>query len=243
MSTMHHAAVVCGVVTLAIAAASAAGAQTARDRGEVHGLKLGLKAQSMTMDGWGDLACGSNGGPPRQKLDSWSDFNKCPPEAGGLREVAARFDDEDEYIGKAIDDPLYAAQRTGTRIAGHPVILSALFDDSGALRGIRAISDPRGTPIERRMAHLLGLAVINHYGSDGWNCTDQPPGDGETDVGGVFIKQRCEKTTPERAMSVETHFLRKPGQHALDPETHEYTQGQFESWTRFELLDPSYRKP
>jgi hypothetical protein len=48
---------------------------------------------------------------------------------------------------------------------------------------------------------------------------------------------------PERAMTVETHFLRKPGQHAIDPETHEYTQGQFESWTRFELLDSSYRKP
>ena len=39
-------------------------------------------------------------------------------------------------------------------------------------------------------------------------------------------------------MTVETHFLRKPGQHDIDPETHEYTQGQYESWTRFELFDP-----
>jgi hypothetical protein len=243
MSAMRHAAIVCGAMALVIVTASGAGAQTARDPGEVHGLKLGLKAASMTLDGWGDLACGSNGGPPRQKLDSWAEFNKCQPEGSGLREVAARFDDEDEYIGKAIDDPSYAAQRTGTRLAGHPVILSALFDDGGMLRGIRAISDPRGTPLERRMAHLLGVAVINHYGSDAWNCTDQPPAEGETPVGGVFIKQRCEKTTPERAMTVETHFLRKPGQHAIDPATQEYTQGQFESWTRFELLDPSYHKP
>jgi len=42
---------------------------------------------------------------------------------------------------------------------------------------------------------------------------------------------------------VETHFLRKPGQHDIDPETREYTQGEFESWTRFELFDPTYRKP
>jgi hypothetical protein len=229
------------LIAAVFAAAPVAVAQTGQDSGEVHGLKLGLSAASMTMDTWGELACGSNGGPPRQKLGAWSEFSKCPPEVSGLREITARFDDEDDYIGKAIDDPLYAAQRTGTRVAGHPVILSALFDDRGMLRGIRMISDPRATPLERRMARLLGLAVINHYGPAGWACTDIAPAEGETPVGGVFIKQRCTKTTPERAMTVETHFLRKPGQHDIDPETHDYTQGQFESWARFELLDPNYR--
>ena len=68
-----------------------------------------------------------------------------------------------------------------------------LFDDGGMLRGIRMVSDPRATPIERRMAHLLGVAVINHYGPNDWNCTDLPPAEGETPVGGVFIKQHCEK--------------------------------------------------
>jgi hypothetical protein len=231
------------LIAAVFAAASVAVAQIGPDPGEVHGLRLGLGAASMTMDGWGELACGSNGGPPRQKLGAWSEFRKCAPEASGLREIAGRFDDEDDYIGKAIDDPLYAAQRTGTRVAGHPVILSALFDDQGTLRGIRMISDPRATPLERRMARLLGLAVINRYGPQGWTCTDIAPLEGETPVGGVFIKQRCSKTTPERAMTVETHFLRKPGQHDIDPETHDYTQGQFESWARFELLDPNYRAP
>ena len=98
-------------------------------------------------------------------------------------------------------------------------------------------------PIERRMAHLLRDAVMNHYGPNNWNCTDIVPVEGETPVGGIFIKQRCEKSTSERAMTVETHFLRLPGQHDIDPETHEYTQGQYESWTRFELFDPGYRKP
>jgi hypothetical protein len=230
-------------VLLAIAATSVAYGQGKRDPGELHGLKLGLNAKAMTLDGWGDLACGSNGGPPRQKLDGWSDFKKCRPEASGLYEIAARFEDEDEYIGKAIDDPMYASQRTGTRVAGHPVILSVLFDGEGVLRGIRFVSDPRGTPIERRMAHMLRLAVINHYEPDGWKCTDFPAAEGETPVGGVFIKQRCEKTTPERALTVEAHFLRKPGQNAIDPATREYTQGQFESWTRFELFDPAYKRP
>ena len=228
---------------LAIAAASIAWAQTPSDPGEVHGLRLGLQAQAMTLDGWGELACGSNGGPPRQELDAWSDFKTCPPETNGLHEVTARFDDEDEYVAKALGEPSYAAQRTGTRVAGHPIVLSALFDDGGILRGIRMVSDPRAAPAERRMAHLLGVAVINRYGTDGWACTDLPPAEGESAVGGVFIKQRCDKTMPGRALTVETHFLRKPGQHDVDPATHDYTRGEFESWTRFELLDPDYRKP
>jgi hypothetical protein len=245
---MRPAVIICIVALLITAMGRSVPAQTARDpgkihAGEVHGLKLGLKAQAMTLDGWGELACGSNGGPPRQKLGSWSDFGKCGPEPGGLHEVAARFDDEAEFVGRAIDDPQYAEQHVGTRVAGHPVILSALFDDAGTLRGIRIISDPRASPIERRMAHLLRDAVMNHYGPNNWNCTDMAPAEGETPVGGIFIKQRCEKIALERAMTVETHFLRLPGQHDIDPETHEYTQGQYESWTRFELFDPGYRKP
>jgi hypothetical protein len=42
---------------------------------------------------------------------------------------------------------------------------------------------------------------------------------------------------------VETHLLRKPGQADNDPITGEYKAGQFESWTRFEIFDPNYRKP
>ncbi len=61
-----------------------------------------------------------------------------------MREVAARFDDEDEYVAKALGEPAYAGRQTGTRVAGHPVVLSALFDDGGILRGIRMMSDPRG---------------------------------------------------------------------------------------------------
>jgi hypothetical protein len=195
----------------------------------------------MSLDGFGDLACGSNGGPPRQKLEDWSDFAKCRPEPSGLYEVAARFDDEDEYVGKAIDEPRYAQGRTGTRVAGHPVILSALFDRDGVLRGLRFISDPRAASHERRMAHLLRLAVINRYEPDGWTCTDFPPAAGESPVGGVFIKQRCEKATAERHLSVETRFLRKLGQSDNDPVTGEYRPGAFESSTRFEIFDPQYR--
>jgi hypothetical protein len=242
MDVIVRAPIAGGIVALAVTLAMEAWAQTQNDSGEIHGLKLGLSAQTMTLNGWGELACGSNGGPTRQELGAWSEFGKCPSEANGLREVAARFDDEDEYVAKALGNPLYAGQRIGTRVAGHPVVLSALFDDGGSLRGIRVVSDPRVSLTERRMAHLLGIAVISRYGTDGWNCTDLAPGEGESPVGGVFIKRRCEKSTPDRDMTIEMHLLRKRGQYDVDPETHEYTRGEFESWTRFELFDPNLHK-
>jgi hypothetical protein len=232
---------VVGLALLLLAPAVVPARAQQPDTGELHGLKLGLTAATMGLAGWGDLACGSNGGPPRQPLDAWSDFAKCRAEPSGLHEVYARFDDEDEYVARAVDDPLLANGRAGTRVAGHPVILSVLFDDQGVLRGLRFVTDPRAAPLERRMAHLLRLAIINHYDPDGWTCTDLPADPGETPVGGVFLKQRCEKTTPERRMTVEAHFLRKPGQSDIDPATGDYTSGQFESWTRFELLDPGYK--
>ena len=232
------------VAVLAMLSLAPANAQPQRDPGEIHGLKLGLKAAEMSTDTFGDLACGSNGGPPRQAIDEWADFGKCRPEPSGLYEVYARFDDQQEYVGRAIDDPLYAQGRIGTRVAGHPVILSVLFDRDGILRGIRMVSDPRASITERRMAHMLRIAVINRYEPDGWTCTDLPPAAGETPVGGgVFIKQRCEKHAAERDLMVEAHFLRKPGQSELDPATGEPTSGQFESWTRFEIIDPNYKRP
>ena len=85
-----------------ILASAPAWCQGKGDAGEIRGLKLGLKAPLMATDGFGEFACGSNGGPPRQKLDAWAEFAKCAPEADGLREVQVRFDDEQEYIGKAI---------------------------------------------------------------------------------------------------------------------------------------------
>jgi hypothetical protein len=230
------------IAAFALLATDAAGAQTRADPGEIHGLRLGLDARQMSLDDFGELACGSNGGPPRAQLDGFADFARCRAEPSGLHEVYVRFDDEEEYVGKAIDDDQYT-RKTGTRIAGHAVILSVLFDDAGLLRGIRAVTDPRAAPGERRMAHLLRLAAINHYGPDGWSCVDEPATTGETPVGGVFIKQRCRKTTAERDLAVEAHFLRKPGQSDTDPATGEYRGGQYESWTRFELMDPDYHAP
>jgi hypothetical protein len=233
----------CALLAVVVATLAGTPAQAQRsDPGEVRGLKLGLEARSMTLDGFGDLACGSNGGPPRQKIEEWSDFAKCRAEGSGLHEVYARFDDEAEYVGKAIEEPRHARGKIGTRVAGHPVILSVLFDRDGVVRGLRFVTDPRAAPHERRVAHMLRLSVFNRYEVDGWTCTDLPPAAGETPVGGIFVKQHCEKTIPGRLLTVDGRLLRKPGQSDNDPVTGEYRAGQFESSTRFEIFDPAYGK-
>jgi hypothetical protein len=229
-------------VALAGPLASTAHSQASADRGELRGLKLGLAAQALKLKGFGEIACGSNGGAPRQPLDGWTAFGKCRAEDNGLHEVYVHFDDEGEYIGRAVDDPAYARGKGGTRIAGHPVILSVLFDRDGIVRALRFVTDPRAASHERRMAHLLRLAVFNRYDHEGWTCTEFPPAVGETAVGGIFVKQRCDKLIPGRHLFLEARFLRKPGQSDVDPRTGDYKAGQFESWTRFEIFEPGFRK-
>jgi hypothetical protein len=224
---------------LAIVVALAVSAD--EDRGELRGLRLGMQAAAMSTDGFDDFACGSNGGPPRAPLSGWADFRACRPEASGLHEVYVRFDEQQAYQAKAFGDPTLPSEANGTRVAGHPVILSVLFNDSGIAQEIRVVTDPRAPLSLRRMAQLLRLRVIAHYGEEGWTCVDLPPEPGETPVGKIFIKQRCDKTTPEHHLIMQARLLRKPGQTDYDPATKEFRPGQFESSTRLEILDPSLK--
>jgi hypothetical protein len=216
-------------------------AQAQADPGEIRGIKLGLQAAAMATEGFGEFACGSNGGPPRQRLSGWTEFEKCAAEKNGLREVYVRFDDRKEYFARAMDDPIIARKQSGTRVAGHLVILSALFDETGHVRGIRIVTDPRADVAERRMAHLLRVRVMHRYDTEGWTCIDQPPEEGETSVGGVFVKTHCEKTIANRHIIVRSRLLRKPGQLDHDPATGEHKPGQFESSTRIEIIDPALK--
>jgi hypothetical protein len=229
---------------LALAFALAVPVTTAsadEDRGELRGLRLGTQAGTMSTDGFDDFACGSNGGPPRAPLSGWTDFHTCRPEASGLHEVYVRFDEQQAYQAKAFGDPTLPSEADGTRVAGHPVILSVLFNDSGIAQEIRIVTDPRAPLSLRRMAQLLRLRVIAHYGEEDWACVDLPPEPGETPVGKIFIKQRCEKTTPEHHLIMQARLLRKLGQTDYDPVTKEFRPGQFESSTRLEILDPSLK--
>jgi hypothetical protein len=227
----------------------AAGAQELR-RASVWDLELGqpISAQP-SPDAFRGFACGSNGGPPRQRLTGWSDYARCGAEPSGLHEVYFEYDDEYEYIARARDLEREVARWAGTTEATFPVIVSALFDAKGVLKGIRVATDPRpdhrvdtaDADLRRRDdAYLLGSRMASRFNIDAKrDCTALPPAEGESAVGGLFVKQACELIDTEqgRKIALRVNFFRKPGQSAFNPQmATQLTQGQFESSARLEVL-------
>jgi hypothetical protein len=235
------------LVAASLLAASAA-ADMAR-RASVWDLAIGapIAAQPAPAEFRG-FACGSNGGPPRAPLSGWADFKRCPPEPDGLHEVYFEYDDENEYVARAHDNDLEINRWAGTAELGFPVIVSALFDDSGVLKGIRLVTDARPehrndiTEAKRRSreeAYLFGGIMAGRYQIEaGRDCTALPPAEGESAVGGLFVKQACERkdTSAHRRIVVRANLFRKLGQSAFNPQLPtQLTQGQFESSARLEV--------
>jgi hypothetical protein len=227
---------------------TAAGAQNLR-RASVWDLKLGQPiAAQPSVDEFRGFACGSNGGPPRQRLTGWKDFARCPAEPNGLHEVYFEYDDEYEYIARARDLPREIARWAGTTEGGFPVIVSALFDDRGVLAGMRLVTDPRPdfrndvteADLRRRTAaHVFGQYAAARFGIEpARDCKAEPPAEGESAVGDVLVKQRCEliDASNARRVRVVANFFRKPGQSGVNPQLPtQLTQGQFESSARLEI--------
>jgi hypothetical protein len=246
MTARQAAAFLCGLFLCM----AAAGAQDLR-RATVWDLQIGqpIDAQPSPEEFRG-FACGSNGGPPHQQLSGWSDFSRCRAEASGLHEVYFEYDDEYEYIARANDLPGEVSRWAGTTEAGFPVIVSALFDDGGTLRGIRIVTDPRpehrndiieADVKKRDHAYLFGAFMASRYGFDAArDCTSRPAAAGESAIGPLFVKQSCERTDPARGVkiSVRANYFRKPGQSGVNPQLpSQLTQGQFESSARLEIQD------
>jgi hypothetical protein len=196
--------------------------------GHLRDLRVGMTVDQLPANGYVDLACGNDGGAPGAALASWTNFERCPPDAAGLHEVTFAY----------AESPLadLGERWEGTKVAGHPVITSLLIDDQGVVQGIRIVTDPtarmylkKHVPQEegiKKKAFLLGIRVMGRYGRDGWTCTEAPPGAGRTPVGGLYIDRRCEKTFHDRRLILETALYRTAEQ-----------QGQeFTDATRFEIF-------
>jgi hypothetical protein len=128
-------------------------------------------------------------------------------------------------------------------------MVSALFDDTGVLAGIRLITDPRpdfrnevteADVRKRTAAHVFGQLMAARFGVEpGRDCKAEPPGEGETPVGDVFVKQRCTliDTKNARRVVIVANYFRKPGQSGVNPQLPtQLTQGQFESSARLEIF-------
>jgi hypothetical protein len=212
-------------------------AQEQPNRFTIWDIHLGDTASAIP-DEYINYACGTNGGPPSLPLPNFAAFKKCKPEADGLREVYFEYDDEQEYVARALQNRAGIMRYAGTTVFEFPIVASLLFDDSGRVRGERMVTDPR-QQVSRDRLEFWELAnfLRQNYGDDPWTCKDLPPSDGETPVGTKFIKSRCEKTVSGMHLVLEQHFFQKKGQQLVDPQSGKSQPQAFESVTRFEIYD------
>ena len=187
---------------------------------------------------------------PRQPAHRLARLRALPRRAEhGLHEVYFEYDDELEYIARASDADREITRWAGTTETGFPVVVSALFDRAGVLRGIRMVTDARGPSIrnditeanlrKRADAYVLGGIMAARFDIEtARDCTSSPPAEGESAVGALFIKQSCEMNDAANARKImlRVSFYRKPGQSGANPQLPtQLTEGQFESSARLEI--------
>lgn len=162
---------------------------------DLRDIRIGMAAAELGGSGYVDFACAAD---PKHSLTGWTNWRDCPADAGGARAIRFGYNP--------------SISRDGTMVAGHPAVLTLMIDDSGRVAGLQIETDPKARLYLRKKAFLLGLQARSRYGSDGWACTEAPPGAGDEPVGGVFLRERCTKTVSGRSLVVERNLFRRPGQ-------------------------------
>ena len=227
-------------VAVAVAASvfgSGVAAAQLMGRPRIWDVQLGAHVYELPAAEFVDLACGSNGGPPGAPIGGFAQFAICPQELEtDFHEIWFRYDDEMEYVARAFRDPALVLQNMANTVLAHPVVFSLLIDDAGIIQGYRVITDQRAAADIRRNAATLSVHFKGRFGNDSWACTDLPPSDGETPIGGQFLKERCDKVDQGRRLVIESHYFHKKGQAALDPRTQLPMVGEFESLARLQVL-------
>jgi hypothetical protein len=220
---------------IAAALALSFGSASAHERHDVWDLHLGQSASALPRD-FVEFACGTNGGPPARPLGGFADYLSCKAGKTGLYEVYFRYNDEDEYVARALEQAQDIERLRGTRVFGFDSTISALLNSAGVLSGVRIVSDPRGVePGTRNDQWRLGALLMRHFGTADWACQDVPLGERESAVTSFFVKKRCTKRTAEAVLSVEQDYYHRRGESFTD-EFGKVQPTYFVSTSRFEML-------
>ncbi|MGJ4891763.1 hypothetical protein ACQR1Y_26485 [Bradyrhizobium sp. HKCCYLRH3099] len=162
---------------------------------DLRDITVGMSIGNLPNEGYVNLSCA---GQPDRLLAAWSSWRDCPADEQGRRAVRFEFDPE--------------TSQDGTKVAGHPVLLTAVIDGNATVFGLTIQTDPKARLYIRKKAFLLGNQVKSRYGAEGWDCKEQQPSAGEQPVGGVFLREVCKKAIPGRMLTVERELFRKPDQ-------------------------------
>ncbi len=195
------------VALLLAGLALAAPARADEPPNDLREFRVGQSVGELPATGYVALHCADR---PATTLAGWADYTRCPAGAYGLRAVGFEYDPSTNPLAKV------NGNYEGTRVAGQPVRLALLIGADGRVDGLRIATDPTARLYLRKKAFLFGLQARARYGPEGWHCQDAPPAAGEEPVGGVFVHERCEKTTQTRHLIVERRLYRQSGQPLAD---------------------------
>lgn len=209
---------------------------------DIWSVKLGQPVTQIPERQVVKISCGTNGGPPSFPLAHFSDYAKCPAESSGLHEVYFQYDDEQEYIAKALDldNP---AMKAGTSMYAHPVIVSVLVDNKGIVRGIRVVTDQHASTYQRHSLFNLADNLRQRFASWKLDCTNIPRTPGQSGIGSEFVHFVCtgKNTGLGERLRIESRYYRRKGEEPIDPYTRKIAPNNFESSTRFELDQLPYK--
>lgn len=211
------------IAATVIAAAALVAVPLARaEENDLREFRIGMSVAELPTSGYLGLVCAdAPKGASERTLRSWQDYRQCPTEPSGLRAVGFRYDESANPLAKV--NGLYE----GTKVGGHPVLLTLLIGDD-RVEGLVIETDPAARLYLRKKAFLFGEQVKARYGEQGWACTEGQPSADEEPVGGVFLKEHCEKTTSTRRLVLDRALFRRAGQDLKD----------FVSRSRLEILEP-----
>lgn len=223
------------LLALGLSAPAAFGQAQIEPTYSIWDVELGQPVSEVPDNEVAEIACGTAGGPPGLALASFTEFAACTPEPSGLYEVQFIYDDEQDFIARALEVE-YQFLRGGTSVYAHPVIVSLLVDAQGIVQGRRIVTDDRISDLARRSAYTLIRNFEAQYRDWSVTCTEIPMAEGEMPVGRIFFHERCEGESPDGStlIAIESSYLRKRGQEAINQETQQVNIGYFESRTRYE---------
>lgn len=171
----------------------------ASNRNDVRTVRVGMSIKELSGPRYDNLQCASGG---ERALSGWEDFTLCRPEPDGTYRVNFSFSEDSNVLA-----PLDGKYR-GTKVGGHPVVLTLTIAQPGQVIGLDMKTDPHARLLQRKKAFLFGQQAMNYYGSDGWSCQRSQPAADEMPIGETFIKEHCEKELAQRRVVVDRHLYR-----------------------------------
>jgi hypothetical protein len=183
------------IVVWLVAAVMQAPAAQNPGSNDLRDIQLGKPIADLPDEGYANRVCANNA---EVTLAIWSSWRDCPADSSGFHAIRFGYDP--------------ATNPDGTIVAGHPVILTLLIDNSGIVSGLLIETDPKARLYVRKKAFLFGTQVKSRYGLDGWSCTQAQPNADQQPVGGAYLRERCTKVTDGRSIVVERNLFRRSDQ-------------------------------